>query len=120
MGVRYQTTQSFVTGLGLSLLDLQQKQNPETILICIVVVSSPHDNTVCSHMYDEFTKTNVLNVCRMLVHSVITRANLFTSALPMRAKYMHFRTICEQTFDNSPTDPFFVDMRHFRTVQHAV
>ena len=37
------------------------------------------------------------------------RASLFsdlqTSSLPMRAKYKHFRTICEQTFDISPTDP---------------
>ena len=27
------------------------------------------------------------------------------SGLPIRAKYRHFRTICEQTFDNSPTNP---------------
>ena len=44
-----------------------------------------------------------------LVHSVIARASSFTghkiSGLPMPAKYRHFRTICEQTFDNSPTDP---------------
>ena len=43
------------------------------------------------------------------VHSVTARASFFTdhkiSGLPMRAKYKHFRTICEQTFDNSPTDP---------------
>ena len=39
---------------------------------------------------------------------VTSRASLSTdhrmSGLPMRAKYRHFRTICEQTFDNSPTD----------------
>ena len=37
-----------------------------------------------------------------LVHLVTARASLFTdqrmSGLPMRAKYKHFRTICEQTF----------------------
>ena len=44
-----------------------------------------------------------------LVHLVTARAHLFTdhrmSGLPMRAKYRHFKTICERTFDNSPTDP---------------
>ena len=44
-----------------------------------------------------------------LVHIMAARASLFAdhkiSGLPMRAKYRHFRTICEQTFDNSPTDP---------------
>ena len=42
------------------------------------------------------------------VHFVTARASLFTdhkiSSLPIRAKYRHFRTICEQTVDNSPTD----------------
>ena len=44
-----------------------------------------------------------------LVNLVTARASLFTehkiSGLPMRTKYKHFGTICEQTFDNSPTDP---------------
>ena len=44
----------------------------------------------------------------ILVHFVMDRAILFTdhkiSGLPMRAKKRHFRTICEQTVDNSPTD----------------
>ena len=44
-----------------------------------------------------------------LVHFVIDRASLFTdhkiSGLPLRAKSGHFRTICEQTVHNSPTDP---------------
>ena len=44
-----------------------------------------------------------------LVHFVMTRASLSTdhniSGLPIRSKYRHFRTICEHTFDNSPTDP---------------
>ena len=43
-----------------------------------------------------------------LVHFVTPRASLFTdhkiSGLPIRAKYRHFKTICGQTFDNSPTD----------------
>ena len=44
------------------------------------------------------------------VHFVIARASLFTdhkiSSLPIRARYKRFRTICEQTVDNSPTDSF--------------
>ena len=43
-----------------------------------------------------------------LVHFVMDLASLFTdhrkSGLPIRAKYKHFRTILEHTFDNSPTD----------------
>ena len=43
-----------------------------------------------------------------LVHSVIDRANLFTnqrmSGLAIRARYTHFKAICDHTFDNSPTD----------------
>ena len=41
------------------------------------------------------------------VDLVIDRASLFTdqkmSGQPIRAKYKHFKTICEHTFDNSPT-----------------
>ena len=44
-----------------------------------------------------------------LVHFVMERAILFIdhkiSGRPILAKYKHFRTICEHTFDNSPTDP---------------
>ena len=40
---------------------------------------------------------------------VTARASLFTdhkiSSLPIHAKHEHFTTICEQTVDNSPTDP---------------
>ena len=46
------------------------------------------------------------------VHFVIARTSLFTdhkiSGLPIRTKYTHFRTICEQTVDNSPTDSFLL------------
>ena len=42
------------------------------------------------------------------VHFRTALASLFTdhkmSGLPIRAKYKHFSTICEQTWDNSPTD----------------
>ena len=43
------------------------------------------------------------------VHFVTARASLFTdhdmSGLPIRAKYTPFKTICDQTVDNFPTDP---------------
>ena len=42
------------------------------------------------------------------VYFVTARANLFTdhkiSNLPIRTKYIHFRTVFEHTVDNSPTD----------------
>ena len=42
------------------------------------------------------------------VHLVTDLASLFTdqrmAGLPIRAKHKHFKTICEQTSDNSPTD----------------
>ena len=42
------------------------------------------------------------------VQFVTDRASLFTdhkmSGLPIWAKYKHFKTICEQTSHNSPTD----------------
>ena len=44
-----------------------------------------------------------------LVHFVTARASLLPdqrmSSLPIRAKYKHIKTICERTFDNSPTVP---------------
>ena len=96
--------------LILSLQDLRQNQNPETILICIVVLYFPHDNIGWFHMCDESMRSKgAKRLSHALVHLVIARASLFTdheiSGLPMRAKYWHFRTICEQIFDKSPTDP---------------
>ena len=49
-----------------------------------------------------------------LVHFVIDCANLFTdhriSGLPIRAKYIHFRTIREHTCGNSPTHFFLFEV----------
>ena len=43
-----------------------------------------------------------------LVHFVTDQASLLTdhgmSGLPIRAKYKHFKTICEHTLDNSQID----------------
>ena len=58
---------------------------------------------------DEYMKATLLVVYHMLESIFVTDlANLFTdenmSGRPIRAKYKHFKTICEQTSDNSPTD----------------
>ena len=88
----------------LNLQDLLQNQSLETVPVCIVLQYYPHDNIVCIHMYDEYMKSIDSGVC----HRLWYRASLFTdhrtSGLPIRAKYKHFRTIWEHTFDNSPTD----------------
>ena len=60
-------------------------------------------------MCDECKNIKRLNrLSQALVHFVIDRARLFTdqriSGLPIRAKYKHFRTFCDDMFDNSPTD----------------
>ena len=57
---------------------------------------------------DECKKSTLLNfLSRAWVHFVTDLASLFTdhkmSGLPIRAKSL-LKTICEQTFDNSPTD----------------
>ena len=52
---------------------------------------------------------NLVNrLSHVWVHFVTALANLLTDdrmlGLPIRVKYKHFKTICEQTSDNSPTD----------------
>ena len=51
--------------LILNLPGLLQRQNPETIIICIFVQCFPHGNTVCIHMYDEFKRSEEIIVCHM-------------------------------------------------------
>ena len=70
---------------------------------------TPHSNTVCVNMCDEcWRSTEIIVFSQAFVHFVIDRASVFTdhriSGLPIRAKYKHFRTIREHTFDNSPID----------------
>ena len=75
------------------------KQSWSALLCCI------------SHMCDECQRSKALNVYHKLylVRFITARASFFTdhqiSGLPIRAKYRHFRTTCEQNVDNSPTDP---------------
>ena len=57
------------------------------------------------------------------VHFVTARTSLFTdqsmSGLPIRARYIHLKTICEQTVDNSPTDSFSSSL-HWWSSMHGV
>ena len=78
--------------LTSSLQGLLQNQSLETILICSVVLCFPENNIACIHMCDECKRSNVPNVCHMLlsIYFVTARASLFTdhnkSGLPIRAK----------------------------------
>ena len=46
--------------------DLLQNRSLQTVPICIVLHCSPHDNTVCNHMYDECKRSNEKTVCHKL------------------------------------------------------
>ena len=84
----------------------------------IGVLKRSQSALICSvtHIAILFVFTGVMNyeisrfrrLPQALVHFVIDRASLFTdqriSGLPIRAKYKHFRTFWEHTYDNSPTD----------------
>ena len=70
----------------------------------------PHHNIACIHMCDEKKRSNAPNVCHKLMsislpHEQVCSQTIKISGLPIRAKKRHCRTICEQTVDNSPTDP---------------
>ena len=45
---------------------LLQNQSLEIILVCIVVLCSPHNNIACIHMCDEYKISNAPNVCHKL------------------------------------------------------
>ena len=109
----FRKCKEFLLKLTSSLQGLLQNQNVENIiLICIVVLCFPHamlfEFTCVMNVRDQTRQAFVTRFC----HFVTARASLFTdhkiSSLPISAKYEHFRTICEQTADNSPTDPFFL------------
>ena len=98
--------------LTSNLQGLLQNQSLETILICNVVLCFPHNNIACIHICDGCKRSNVPNVCHMLLstslpHEQVHSQTIKISSLPLRAKYRHFRTICEQTVNNSPTDFIF-------------
>ena len=96
--------------LILILQVLQQNQSLETIpcLQCCAVFPT-WQNCLYSHVQWTYEIKRAERLSNALVHLVIARASLLTdhkmSGLPMRFKYWHVRKMCEQTFDNSPTDP---------------
>ena len=94
----------FLLMLILSLQSLLQSQSLETVLICIVVLCFPHNNFACIHLYDECTRS-------------IARPH--EQIYPIRAKYRHFRTICEQTVDNSPTNSFSSSLNVWSSMQRV-
>ena len=109
--------------LILNLPSLLQNQNLEIIQTCTVVLYSPHDNIVWIHSCDECKKSTGWAFVTSSVHFVIARASFFRgherSGLPIRAKYSYFRTICEHTFDNSPTDPISSSLHWWSSI-HGV
>ena len=66
-----------------------------------------------SHVWWIYEINRFRRLSQALVHFVMDRASLFTderiSGLPIRAKYKHFGTIWEDTFDNSPTEVMVID-----------
>ena len=95
----------FLLMLTSNLQGLLQNQSLETIQVCIAVLCFPHNNIACVHLYDECTISRAKRLSQAFVHFVTARASLFAdqkiSGLPIRATSRHFRTICEQTVDNS-------------------
>ena len=99
----------FLLMLTSSLQGLLQNQNLDIILICIVVLCYPHGQyCLNSHVWWMYEIKRAKCLVQTFVHFVSARASLFSdlkiSGLPIRAKYRHFRNLCEQTVDNSPTD----------------
>ena len=77
--------------------------------VCSAVPRFLLDNIDDSHSCDQYMKFSLANrLSQAWVHFVTDLANLLTdhkmSSHPILAKYKHFKTICERTSDNSPTD----------------
>ena len=64
-----------------------------------------------SHVWWMYEIIRAKSLSHAFVHFATARAILFTdhkiSGRPIRAKNRHYRTICEQPVDDSPTDSFF-------------
>ena len=88
--------------LTLSPQGRLQHQNLEINTIDNAEPCFPHDNIVGDHLCVECRKSKEPSVCHKLVSILMAaRASLITdqkmSGLPIRAKYKHFKTICEHT-----------------------
>ena len=67
-----------------------------------------HDKSVRVHLCGECRRSNEPSVCHKL-ESICDSSRKFVdwprmSGPPIRVTYKHFKTICEHTLDNSPTD----------------
>ena len=91
--------------LILSLQDLLQNQSLEIIQVYIAVLCFPHNSIVGIHLCAQRKRSKRFkSLSQGFVHLATARASIFTdhkmSGLPIRARYTHLRTICEQTVDN--------------------
>ena len=96
--------------LILSPQDCQQSLSLGTNPVCNALRHFPHDNVDDSHSCDEEKKSALPVVLSQacpfrLPHEQVCFTDHKISSLPTRTKYRHCRTACEQTVDNSPTDP---------------
>ena len=91
-----------------NLQDPLQNQSLETILVCIVVPCFPHNNivwiTCVMNVRDQARQAFVAKICPFCDRTRMFYRPEDIGSPKIRAKYRHFRTICEQTVDNSPTD----------------
>ena len=75
-------------------------------------------------MCDECTRSNAPNVCHKLCPfgdrtSKFVYCPQSIGSTKIRSRYGHFRTICDQTVDNSPTDPFSLSFQWWSS-KHGV
>ena len=71
-------------------------------LVCMVVLCFPQNNIAGIHLFDDCTRSNAPSVCHKILsilwpHEQVCSQTTKKSRLPIRAKYRHFRTICEHT-----------------------
>ena len=95
--------------------------NNPTLHCCAVLTSWQY--CLNSHVWWMYEIKRAKRVSQDFVHFVTARASLFTdhriSSLPIRAKKRHFRTTCERTVDNSPTDPISSSLNRWSSL-HGV
>ena len=83
--------------LTSSLQDLLQNQSLDTILFCIVVLCFPHINIACIHMCDECKRSNVPNVCHMLLSISLPHEQVCSLTMEYQvSQYVPKKDISEQ------------------------
>ena len=87
----------------LNLQDLPQSQNLETVPICIAWQYYPQ-NCFYLHVFPCMISNEKIFLSQAFVHFVIDRASLFEYQVSQFLPNINFRTIWDQTCDNSPAD----------------